>query len=104
MRLNASRMAIYKALLKYGHSNFSLEILEFCEPAKAVSKEQEYINLLKPEYNLNPVAGSSLGFKHSEETLVKMRSSELIPKHSDETRLKLAAAATGRVLSLFFFI
>jgi hypothetical protein len=42
-RLSTSNMAIYKALLKYGHSNFSLEILEYCEPDKAVSKEQEYI-------------------------------------------------------------
>ena len=52
-------MAIYKALLKYGPSNFSLEILEYCEPDKAVSKEQEYLNLLKPCYNLNPTVRRS---------------------------------------------
>jgi hypothetical protein len=30
-------MLINKALLKYGYSNFTLEILEYCEPENAVS-------------------------------------------------------------------
>ena len=37
---------IYSALLKYGYSNFSLEILEYCEAAEAVSREQYYLYLL----------------------------------------------------------
>lgn len=102
-RLSLSNMAIYKALLKYGHSKFSLEILEYCEPDKAVSKEQEYLDLLKPCYNLNPMAGSSLGYKHSEEALAKL-SANMIARMtgrtvSDETRANLSAAATGRVLT-----
>jgi group I intron endonuclease len=89
-------MVIYKALQKYGHSKFSLEILEYCEPDQAILKEQKYIDLLKPEYNLNPIAGSSLGYKHSEATLEKFRNRDY---SNEETRLKLSAAATGRVLS-----
>lgn len=103
VRLSTSNMAIYKALLKYGHSNFSLEILGYCERDKAVSKEQEYIDLLKPSYNLNPIAGSTLGYRHSEETLAKLSanmSARMTGRTvSDETRANLSAAATGRVLT-----
>jgi len=88
-------MAIYKALLKYGHSNFRFEILEYCEPENAIFREQHYIDLLKPEYNINPIAGSSLGYKHNQETLDKFK----CRKCSDESRAKLSAAATGRKLS-----
>jgi len=102
-RLRNSNMAIYKALLKYEPSSFSLEILEYCEPDKAVLKEQEYINLLKPSYNLNPIAGSSLGYKHSEEALAKLSANMTARMTgrtvSDETRANLSAAATGRVLT-----
>ena len=64
---------IYKALLKYGYSNFSLEILEFCEASEAVAREQHYMDIVKPEYNIFKIAGSSLGKKHSEETLAKLK-------------------------------
>jgi group I intron endonuclease len=65
-------MVIYKALLKYGYANFSLEILEYCEPSKCVEREQYYLDLLKPEYNILPTAGSSFGFRHSEESKKKL--------------------------------
>jgi len=63
---------IHSALLKYGYSNFSLDILEYCEPNILISREQYYIDLFKPEYNILKVAGNRLGFKHSEETKVKI--------------------------------
>lgn len=62
------KMPIYKALLKYGYSQFKLEILEYCDPSKLIEREQYYIDLLKPEYNVLKIAGSSYGAKHSEET------------------------------------
>lgn len=63
---------IYMALLKYGYSSFSLEILEYCEPKKCIEREQYYLDLLKSEYNTLKNAGSLLGFKHSEETKFKI--------------------------------
>lgn len=33
---------IKDALLKYGHNNFTLEILEYCSKAKLIEKEQYY--------------------------------------------------------------
>jgi len=98
-RISNSNMVIYKALQKYGYSNFSLEILEYCEPDQAILKEQKYIDLLKPGYNINPTAGSSLGYKHSSETMEKLRNRDYSFIHNEETRLKLSVTATGRELS-----
>ena len=49
---------IHRALLKYGHSNFSLDIIEYCEPNELISREQYYIDILKPEYNILKKAGA----------------------------------------------
>ena len=65
-------MAIDRALLKHGYSNFTLEIIEYCEPSDVIDREQFYLDLLCPEYNVLKTAGSSWGFKHSEETKQKM--------------------------------
>lgn len=64
--LKNSKMVICNALLKYGYSKFSITILEYCEPEKCLEREQYYLNLLQPEYNVLSAAGSSLGYKHSE--------------------------------------
>lgn len=60
--------AIYSAILKYGHENFSLDILEYCEPDLLISKEQYYIDELKPKYNILKFASSRFGHKLSEDT------------------------------------
>jgi hypothetical protein len=57
---------IYKALVKYGYSSFKLEILENSEPNILIEREQYYLDLLNPEYNILKKAGSLLGFRHSE--------------------------------------
>lgn len=94
--LQKYKSIIHQAILKYSYSNFSLEILEYCDINNLVSKEQYYINKLKPEYNILKTAGSSLGFKHSQKTLDYFKN---IRKVSEETRKNLSQAAIGRVLS-----
>lgn len=74
-------MLINRALLKYGYSKFKLEILEYCEPAVAIEREQHYLDLLEPEYNILPKAGSRLGHKHTEETLAKFRARKRSEEH-----------------------
>jgi group I intron endonuclease len=64
---------IYNGLLKYGYNNFTLDIMEYCEPDILIEREQYYINKLNPEYNILKIAGNRLGFKHSEATKNKMR-------------------------------
>lgn len=64
---------IYRAILKYGYKNFSLDILEYCEKDNVLIREQYYIDLLKPKYNICNKAGSSLGRVIREETYLKLR-------------------------------
>jgi group I intron endonuclease len=64
-----NKTPIHNALVKYGYSNFKLEILEYCNINDAILREQYYLDNLNPEYNILEKAGSSLGFKHSEKTL-----------------------------------
>ena len=67
-----STSRILRALLKYGYSNFRLEILEYCDSDKCLEREQYYLDSINPEYNILKKAGSSLGYKHTEETILKM--------------------------------
>ena len=64
---------IYRSLLKKGYNNFSLEIMEYCAAEKAIEREQQYLDLIQPEYNILKKAGSLLDFKHSEETKAKFK-------------------------------
>lgn len=86
-------------MLKYGYSSFSLEILEYCESSELINREQYYLGLLNPEYNILQEAGSRLGFKHLLETKAKMSEARKGKTHSEETKAKLSAAALGRKLS-----
>jgi hypothetical protein len=52
---------IYRALLKYGYKNFSLDILEYCEPDVLIKREQYYIKIIKLEYNILKVNDNNLG-------------------------------------------
>lgn len=87
---------IYRAILKHGYTKFSLDILEYCGSNLCISREQYYIDLLKPEYNICTIAGSRLGTKQSEETKIKIG---IVQKgiqnhfygkmHTDETKKKM---------------
>jgi group I intron endonuclease len=61
-------------LLKHGYNNFSLEIIEYCEPFSLLERENYYFMLLKPEYNISKVAGSPmLGRKHAPQKKLWLR-------------------------------
>jgi len=81
---------IYKALLKYGLSNFQLEILEYCKPEDVLAREQYYLDLCSPKYNILTRAGSSYGFKHSAETLAKFKERKVSPEALEKMRTHLA--------------
>ena len=86
---------IIRAMKKYGLDNFSLGIKEFCDnnPKVCLDLEQKWIDHYKPVYNVLTIAGSSSGFKHSIETINKLKeklSEQNHPKFrsttSDETK------------------
>jgi len=62
---------------KHTEVNFKFEVIENCEKELLLIREQFYIDLydcVTPKgYNLLPIAGSPLGFKHSEEAKQTMR-------------------------------
>ena len=117
-------MLIHRALLKYGYSSFSLTILECCDLKDLLAREQHYIDILQPEYNICLTAGSTLGKLHNEaarskisttkkgtgmgeansmhgklhteEARIKMAEAKLGIKLTEETIEKLRAAATGK--------
>lgn len=84
-------MTINKAQLKYGYSGFSLLILEYCEPEVCTDREQYYIDLYKPEYNILKFAGSRLGYTHTEETLAKLKNRKV----SAEWRVLMSEKSKG---------
>jgi GIY-YIG catalytic domain-containing protein/NUMOD3 motif-containing protein len=65
---------ISNSILKYGHNNFSIIILEVLDKTDNISKEQildreqYFIELYKPKLNILSKAYSSLGFKHLQKT------------------------------------
>jgi len=50
----------------YGEDNFVFVVLEYCEIKDLINREQFYIDNLRPEYNMCPVALSPIGIKRSE--------------------------------------
>lgn len=80
---------------RHGEWSFKFEILEETEPEFCLSMEQLWINLLHPIYNTSPVAGSQLGYKHSEETLRKMSISHTGKKHSSTTKSIMSLRLLG---------
>jgi group I intron endonuclease len=103
-----NELSISRALIKYGYSNFRLDILEYCDNSKNIllEREQYYIDLLKPVYNIEKIAGSSAGRKLSDETK-QLISNSLKNRyltqpsknkgkfHTEETKLLMSMSRTG---------
>lgn len=81
---------IANAISKYGLGAFEFIILEFTEKDETLSREQFFIDTLRPEYNILVIAGCTLGFKPTAETRTKMSEAALGRKHSLETRAKIS--------------
>ena len=79
-----SRESLYiiRSMNKYTMTNFNLHILEYTDSKNLISCEQKWIDYLLPEYNINPVAGSSKGYKHNQENIEKIRNIALGRKHT----------------------
>ena len=73
-------MPICRDLLKYDYSNFSLTIIEYCEPSELKKREKHFIKLLNSAYNLikNSTASPMSGRKHTEQSQ-HLKMAALIP-------------------------
>lgn len=100
---------ISNSIMKYGHSNFTVVILHILGDTSSsgavysatkenlINKEQEYIDLYKPVLNINPTAGSSMGFKHTEETKNLLSEFRKGKPLSEETKKKLSILFSGKL-------
>lgn len=80
---------------KWGESAFTLSVLETCEPQDLINREQFWMDLKNPFYNICRTAGSPRGVKHTEQTRANMRAAQA--KRSPATNQKVAEANTGKV-------
>ena len=99
--LTRSNSHIYRALLKNGHSNFSLTILEYCEPEKCLIREKHYLDLLPHEYNIaqDPTA-PMFGRTHSDATKKIMSDAKKGTNHTEETKKIMSDAKKGNTNGL----
>jgi group I intron endonuclease len=98
---------ISRALIYHNHSVFSLSIVEYIDISTLdkkearvliLEREQYYIDSLLPEYNILKVAGSSLGYTHSVESLAKLSEINKGKSLSAETKAKISIAQSGKSL------
>ena len=59
--------------MKYDYTNFTIQIIEYCDPNKVIAREQNYLDVIRWEYNILRVAGSRLGVPHTALTKKKLR-------------------------------
>lgn len=93
-----------RAVLKYGVEHFTFIILEECEPVKETveARENYYLDLVKPQYNILPNAYTNLGYKHTEEWKqnASVRSQEFMNR--PENKQKYSELRKGKTFEEIF--
>lgn len=74
----------------YKKRNFNFEIIEKCEEFQLLNREQFWIDVLHPEYNILKFAGSSRNLIVNEETRKKIGEKSRGRKHTEETKKKIS--------------
>ena len=88
-------MKLQRHYNKYGKEDLKYEIILCCDKDDLIRTEQYFIDMYKPYFNLCFVAGSCVGFKHTEETKKKMSNSTKGFRHSEETKQLMSDIAMG---------
>lgn len=87
---------LLRAWKKYGEHSFVFEKIALCPITDLLAIEQSKIIAFNPEYNICKLAGSNLGIKRNQETLLKMSASQKGKPRSQEQRAQIAATLKGR--------
>jgi group I intron endonuclease len=101
-----NNQVLYRAMKKYKLENFSLAILEFCASDLEVcaNLEQKWIDYYKPTYNVLKIARSSLGLKHSMDTIQKLKErfkKESHPKYGTITSIETRQAISEGIKEFY---
>ena len=105
IHLKNTNIALSRAIRKYGLENFSFHILEYfagiiekenCKKAHLSLLEREtfFLKEYMPMYNIILSGVSSLGYKHTEQTKIKMRTN-----YSVERKVLVAKLNKGKTLN-----
>jgi len=94
---------LQRAFNKYGEENFKFEILLYCEIDQLTYYEQNFVNILNPEYNIcRECVDSNKGTTWTDESKQKLSNSikgekncNYGKKMSDEQRAKISLAKSG---------
>jgi group I intron endonuclease len=85
-----------------GEDAFDFMLLEECDRADLLTREQHYMDALKPEYNICRVAGNTLGVLHTPASRAKMSAANignarmLGKQHTEETKRLIGSLAGQR--------
>lgn len=95
---------LQNAYNKYGRECFEFEIIETVEITDNIKqdlldREQFWIDNIKPEYNILLVAGSTLGYHHTEETKRKISETTTGVKKSVEHSKHISEGQKGKTLT-----
>jgi group I intron endonuclease len=101
----SSNLPLYRAIpaelrRKYGLSNFTFIVLQYCEPIGSIclGLEQHYIDTYKPAYNILKLAGYSHGYKHKPEVIANLKKTHSGKLHP---RYRLVPSQEQRILTSF---
>lgn len=91
---------------KYGFESLKFEIIEQCDSLNLINREQYYIDLLEPFFNIRRIAESNFGLKRTDEQKKRMIAGRLANsgirkgwKHTKESLMKIGLANKGRVVT-----
>lgn len=87
---------------KYGQKDLVFLIIEICGKEKLLQREQHYIDLFNPFFNICKIAGNTLNQKLSQATKDKISMAHKGRKRkprSNETKRKISEANKGKIFS-----
>ena len=97
---------LQNAFNKYGQESFVFKMIELCDEATLLVREQFYLDaydVVENGYNINPNAGSNLGRKFSQEARGRMAAAKLGKKrghHAEKVKQKISESLKGKKHSL----
>jgi len=90
-----SNIPLQNSIKVHGLNNFVFIIIEFCAIPILYSREQFYMFLFQPEYNIFKLAGSPRGWKHSEKSKKQISEARIGHTPSEQARLNISIAQRG---------
>lgn len=87
---------LQRSWIKHGEASFRFEVIELVAADDLLAREQAWMDLSRPFYNIAPMAGRQTGVKLSADTRRKMSKVRLGKSPSSETREKMSEWQRGR--------